>query len=469
MGRHNFIAESLIFSLVVAVSIARQKRRQRCNHPETTGDGTCSPEVRRLRQLMASGRLVHPFLRAEHFQSSDSITAMGPIRQDDRVVNFTDLANALATCCCVSVAGSQENPLRDQIVRDMEAQHVLLILCDGMGNAILEQHLASTAFLRRHNQCDRLRAVFPSTTPAALTTLATAQWPGQHGVPGWELREQRECDYPGEAGSSIVQLRILAPRIMNMRNHEPANYASLDDVFIMPPWSRSLHERVPSQQDSTERRRMYINAYNGDDLTSDGNGECPSDFSSWQTGRPSEGLKYQSSMGLDMATIGETAFSTLGEPEGSRAALEYFRDAVDKALCAIAKAEACGQSTFTYLYTAHPDKHMHALGTDHPEVRAVVRGINDEIERLWSVLGNRTELLSHYGVAAEETASKSSSRVDASLIVTADHGHITVYPDHMIVLPSNIIECLEYANVGVLGKVNRGSFRLRDWVDVVLR
>jgi len=166
----------------------------------------------------------------------------------------------MATCCGASVGGSQENPWRDQLIRDMKAQHFLLILCDGMGNSILEQHLASTAFLRRHNQCDQLWAVFPSTTPAALTMLATAQWPGQHGVPGWELREQRECDYPGEAGSSIVQLHILAPRIMNMRNHEPANYASLDDVFIVPPWSRSLHERASSQHDCSKRRIIYCKA-----------------------------------------------------------------------------------------------------------------------------------------------------------------------------------------------------------------
>ena len=64
-------------------------------------------------------------------------------------------------------------------------QHIILILCDGMGNSILQQHCDASndeeSFFMKHNQPSRLRAVFPSTTPAALTTLATATWPGQHG------------------------------------------------------------------------------------------------------------------------------------------------------------------------------------------------------------------------------------------------------------------------------------------------
>ena len=40
------------------------------------------------------------------------------------------------------------------------------------------------AFLRR-NQALKLRAVFPSTTAAALTSLATGEWPSDHGLPAW--------------------------------------------------------------------------------------------------------------------------------------------------------------------------------------------------------------------------------------------------------------------------------------------
>ena len=419
----------LSFVVVITTSLLWKKRR-RAKHEEVV-----SPEVTRFRSLLASGQLVHPYLRAEYFQQ-DTIA----ITKNDCVANFTDLASALASCCGANVSDtSQEPTFCDQLIRDIgtSTKHIILILCDGMGNAILEQHLPQEALLRRRNQSDRLRAVFPSTTPAALTTLATAQWPGQHGVPGWDLREQKGCDYPGEA-SSLVQLRVLAPRIMNIRSHEPADYASFDDVFMAPPWSRSL-------QDTCKRHMTYINAYNQDTTNKEAR---PTSFSSWQAGQKTE----TSESPFELATIGETAFSTLGEPEASHAALIYFADGIDKALGTIAKAEASSQSTFTYLYSAHPDKHMHALGTDHSEVHAVVNGINDEIERLWNLLGDRLKLLTKYNLTQSNSKS-TPGRIDACVVVTADHGHVSVHPEDMLVLSDDIIECLEYANVGIHGKV----------------
>jgi hypothetical protein len=150
---------------------------------------------------------------------------------------------------------------------------------------------------------------------------------------------------------------------MNVRNDEPADYASLDDVFVAPPWSRSL-------QATSKSRMTYIHAYNDEDSKDDAAGAA--NFSSWQAGRTNEATASS----FELASIGETVFSTLGRPEGSQAALDCFGNGVDKAMNSIAKAEASGQSTFTYLYTANPDKHMHALGMDHPEVYAVVNGIN---------------------------------------------------------------------------------------------
>jgi len=433
----------LAFAAVVVATVLWKKRQDENEKDES------SPEVVRLRRLMASGQLMHPFLRAKYFQRNQKNASC--IEEEDYVANFTDLASALATCCGVSVdsSTSSNNNLEQDI--GTNTRHVLVILCDGMGNAILQKHLSEPSFLRRHNQSDRLRAVFPSTTPAALTTLATAQWPGQHGVPGWDLREQPGCDYPGEAnGGSIIQLRILAPRVMNVRDNEPANYSSLDDVFLATPWSRTL-----AITHTPRRRMMYINAYNGDDFPSWYQGKTDtshaSDFSSWQTGQTKE-----TSTLMDVATIGETSSSTLGKPEGSQTALEYFKDGINKALRFVAQAEGRGESTFTYLYTAHPDKHMHALGTDHPEVHALVRGINDEIQQMWYLLGDRSTLMYRYGVEAEAENStlEASNRLDAAIIVTADHGHVSVFPEDMIVMPDNIIDCLEYANIGVHGKVS---------------
>lgn len=441
---------TLTFAIIVAASVLWKKRRE--NEASKS-----SPEVCRLWRLISTNKLTHPYLRAEYFQrKSNNITEA--VEEEDCVANFTDLASAIAACCGVTV--DDDNERRREIIRDIgpDTRHIIVVLCDGMGNSILEQHLPESSFLRRHNQCNRLRAVFPSTTPAALTSLATAQWPGQHGMPGWDLREQPGCDYPGhDSGGPIVQLRILAPRIMNMRNHEPANYNSFDDVFRARPWSQSL--MAERKEEESKRRMMFINAYNGDDFPTWYQGKSdesptPTDFSAWQTGHGNESDDSETLPSLlDTATIRETSFDTLGKPEGSSAALEYFRDGIDKALRSIAKAEASSHRTFTYLYTAHPDKHMHALGTNHPEVSTLVQGMNDELEEMWNKLGNRAGLLSKYGILkVDETDSCAKTRVDTTVVVTADHGHVSVFPSDMVVLPDNIIECLEYANIGVHGK-----------------
>ena len=97
---------------------------------------------------------------------------------------------------------------------------------------------------------------------------------------------------------------------------------------------------------------------------------------------------------FETAKIEETTYETLGKPEGLNAAIEYFRHGINVALDSIANAERSGESTFVYLYTAHPDKHMHALGVEHEEVRRVVTGIEGEVERFWRILGDREMLLS---------------------------------------------------------------------------
>jgi hypothetical protein len=79
--------------------------------------------------------------------------------------------------------------------------------------------------------------------------------------------------------------------------------------------------------------------------------------------------------------------------------------------------------------------------------------MNDELEEMWNKLGNRAGLLSKYGILkVDDTDSCAKTRVDTTVVVTADHGHVSVFPSDMVVLPDNIIECLEYANIGVHGK-----------------
>mmetsp|Transcript_28906 Transcript_28906/g.42643 ORF Transcript_28906/g.42643 Transcript_28906/m.42643 type:complete len:524 (-) Transcript_28906:664-2235(-) len=414
---------------------------KRCNWEETKDE---SPEVTRLSKLFRSSKLIHPFILTNSVGSKKT------------VANFRDLAIACAQCCGVfedvrdsTVSHSNEMA---ELMGGTTRNHIILILCDGMGTSILEKHLPKTSFVRRFNKANVLRAVFPSTTPAALTTLATAEWPGQHGVPGWDLREPRGCEYPGESCPPHAQIRILADKITDFKTGETytnsSSTSSMDDVFVSTPWAQKVRH-LPK----IKRKMVYINAYNGGDSYCTGHqseSSCrsgaASDFSLWQMG----GINNP----FESVRIDETVASTLGKPEGSKKAVECFSSAIDAAFAAVKEAESQNRKSFVYLYTAHPDKHMHALGTDDPEVRRVLEGFNSEIERLKKNLSGE---------------STGNHPLDATIIVTADHGHVTVKPDEMIQLPQDIIECLEYSNIGVHGKGRHGYLHCKNGLQTELR
>lgn len=91
------------------------------------------------------------------------------------------LARALAE---IAGAPSPPDPRADEIRALIgDADHVVFVLADGLGVNLLETY-AEGAFLRDH-MARELRAVFPSSTAPALTSLATGAWPGAHAATGW--------------------------------------------------------------------------------------------------------------------------------------------------------------------------------------------------------------------------------------------------------------------------------------------
>ena len=126
-------------------------------------------DVQRLKELIESGALLHPVSEA---------------------LSIVDLANALH-----NLMGVPDVFLNDRAmgVKRLigEPGHLVLLLADGFGMNFVET-LDEGAFIRRHLAAE-MRTVFPSTTPVVLTTLATGEWPGRHGVIGWFLR-LREID-----------------------------------------------------------------------------------------------------------------------------------------------------------------------------------------------------------------------------------------------------------------------------------
>jgi len=141
---------------------------------------------------------------------------------------------------------------------------------------------------------------------------------------------------------------------------------------------------------------------------------------------------------ITCSDIQEIALDTLRKPEGPQKALEYFSDAVDKALKILRKDHLDKRKTFTYIYTAHPDKHMHRLGTEHESITQIVQGLDAQLARLWN--------------GVKEIVKDSGSCGKATLFVTADHGHVTVKSADLVTLPESLTQYLSYANVGGTGQ-----------------
>ena len=118
-------------------------------------------DMERLMALVESGKLLHPV--------SDALS-------------IVDFANALH-----SVMGVPGVPLNEkaETIKSLigEHEHLVLVMADGFGMNFVEG-LDGDAFIPSHTAAE-MRTVFPSTTPIALTSLATGDWPCAHGVIGW--------------------------------------------------------------------------------------------------------------------------------------------------------------------------------------------------------------------------------------------------------------------------------------------
>lgn len=70
-------------------------------------------------------------------------------------------------------------------------KHVVVILLDGLGMNVLEQHLNVQDFLRR-NLLKDYSSVFPPTTTASTTSFLSSKSPIEHGWLGWDVYFEKE-------------------------------------------------------------------------------------------------------------------------------------------------------------------------------------------------------------------------------------------------------------------------------------
>ena len=76
--------------------------------------------------------------------------------------------------------------LVDKILQDKKPDNVILILLDGLGSIILENHLSKSDFLIKNKKKD-IYSVIPTTTTAATTSVMSAKTPIEHGWIGWDV------------------------------------------------------------------------------------------------------------------------------------------------------------------------------------------------------------------------------------------------------------------------------------------
>jgi Type I phosphodiesterase / nucleotide pyrophosphatase len=117
-------------------------------------------------------------------------------------VGLADLAQSIAAH--VGTPGAQER------IAILPAQHVVMVLIDGLGYVDLVEHQHHAPFLAQ-GLGDPIRTVFPSTTPAGLATVGTGLLPGQHGMVAatFELPETGSVltplHWPGDVPAVAVQ------------------------------------------------------------------------------------------------------------------------------------------------------------------------------------------------------------------------------------------------------------------------
>jgi hypothetical protein len=139
--------------------------------------------------------------------------------------NAVDLVRAIASLC-----GAAEQPLGAGAQELASAiglhDHIVLVLVDGLGAAQLDA-ASGCGFLASH-RARTVRAVFPSTTAAALTTLASGRWPAAHGVLGWWLHlEDRDLSITSlpfverSSGRPLDQLGVAAAEVFPFKSILP--------------------------------------------------------------------------------------------------------------------------------------------------------------------------------------------------------------------------------------------------------
>lgn len=106
----------------------------------------------------------------------------------------------------------------DELLSEKDYKNIIIILLDGMGSQILENHLPDNSFLRKH-WIDNNIAIFPSTTAASTTSTKNGLAPIRTGWTGWE-------NYFREINRNLV--------LFNGTNYDTDEKTGFDTYKVLP-------------------------------------------------------------------------------------------------------------------------------------------------------------------------------------------------------------------------------------------
>ncbi len=244
----------------------------------------------------------------------EAFAAGSLLRPDTTYMNVVDVIRGVAHACGADV------PLDDHAraiaghLRD--ARHIILVLADGLGVDAVDRMPRNTWLRRRMLRA--IRAPFPATTPVAITSLATGEYPAQHGVLGWWTH------VPAAAGPVTVFAHERATDGRDLRDLDVSPETLLPGAQVLPRFMRDTALIMPA-------------------------GIIDSVFTRWMAG------------------------------EAKRIGYHGHAEMVSATVQRVRQAEA---PTFTYVYTPMPDTIAHEAGLDSTASSKAIDALDGQMQAL---------------------------------------------------------------------------------------
>jgi hypothetical protein len=248
------------------------------------------------------------------------------IRPSHHAPNLVHLVRALAHIG--GVGGFEESETTRQLIDLIgEPEHLVFVLLDGLGAATVRK-LPPESFIKRHLAMEML-TISPSTTACALTSVATADYPGRHGVAGWFTH------LPDH------NLTMTTLPFVERFTNQPLAERGLTPTDILP---------LPAFHTRLTRDSLTLMPY----------------------------------------VITHTAYANYSRGNTPAHGYASYHHAVDLIITHVTSAT---QPTYTHLYLPEVDTKCHHVGVDHPDVVSLVMQIDAEMARLATALEGRGRLV----------------------------------------------------------------------------